>query len=526
MKQLPLGRQSFEGIIQDDNLYVDRTAEIHTMLKAGKYLFLSRPRRFGKSLLVSTLKAIFEGKKDLFKGLWIYDKIEWEASPVIHVDFTVLGHSDPTVLKNSLTNFLENTAKSHDLALSGDDHQTRFAGLLKAIHEKTGKPVVVLIDEYDKPITDLIDQPDLADQNREVLRGFFSALKGSDLHLQLVFITGVSKFAKVSIFSELNNLIDLTIKPAYNNIVGILESEIRQYFPERLAQIAADHDITVDELLLRIRSWYNGYGWTGKDKVYNPWSLLNFLADGTFKQYWFESGTPTFLMKLIREQERPATDFENVLASEALLNSFNIRSLNIVALLFQTGYLTITAAKYSAAGQVYTLNFPNNEVRLAFFYQLLPVFLDKTLGEVEPDVLPLSDLLEAENVPTFMLHLRRVFGKIPYTLHIEEEKYYHSLFYMLLTVLNMKIDLETLTIAGRMDASIEFEKLVYVIEFKFAKPGGKVKSAKSLAGSAIRQMEKRKYAEAFVGLGKKVVLLGVGFFDKNIESTVKVYAGH
>lgn len=524
MKPLPLGRQSFEGIIQDNNIYVDRTREIYTLLQAGKFLFLSRPRRFGKSLLVSTLKAIFEGKKDLFRELWIYDKIKWEALPVIHIDFTRIGHSDPDVLKSALTTFLEKLAVSHGISLQGDDHQTQFAGLLEAIHQKTGKKTAILIDEYDKPITDLIDKPDLADQNREVLRGFFSALKGSESFLHFVFITGVSKFAKVSIFSELNNLSDITLKAPFNNIVGILEPEILQYFPDRLSHISAKHGIPVDELLLRIRTWYNGYSWSGDDRIYNPWSLLHFLADGTFRQYWFESGTPTFLMKLIRQQERPVTDFENTQASEALLNSFNIYNLNIVALLFQTGYLTIVAAKSTTAGQIYTLNFPNSEVRLAFFYQLLPVFLDKNLGEVEPDVLPLPDLLEAENVPGFMLHLRRIFGKIPYNLHIETEKYYHSLFYMLLTVLNAKIDLETLTTLGRMDASIEFEKLVYVVEFKFAKPGGKVKSAKTLANSAVRQMEKNKYAEVFVGTGKKIALLGVGFFDKTIESTVKYYA--
>jgi hypothetical protein len=523
MKPLPLGRQSFETLILDHNLYVDRTEDMFNMLQSGKYLFLSRPRRFGKSLLVSTLKALFEGKQHLFKGLWIYDKWAWEAFPVIHVDFTVLGHSNPEELKNSLDVFLQAEANAYEVRLSKGGHQTQFAHLLKDIHEKTGKPIAILIDEYDKPITDLIDKPDLADANREVLRSFFSALKGSDSHLRQLFITGVSKFAKVSIFSELNNLTDLTLKAAQNNIVGFREEEIRVFFAEYLAPIASKMEISQDDLMTQIRLWYNGYGWTGVETMYNPWSLLHFLSEGIFKQYWFESGSPTFLIKLIWQQERPATDFISVQASESVLNSFDIRNLNIVALLFQTGYLTVTGSKSTLAGQIYTLNFPNNEVRLAFFYQLLPAFLDKTLGDVEPDVIPLTETLEAENLDGFLLHLRRVFAKIPYTLHIEEEKYYHSLFYMLLTVLGAKINLETLTIEGQMDASLELGNLIYVVEFKYGKPEGKTASAKSLASSALRQIEKKNYAEAFVGLGKKIVLLGVGFWDKKIEYRVKAY---
>ena len=354
-KKYPLGLQDFEGIRQKDRLYVDKTKFITQMDEEGKYFFLSRPRRFGKSMFVSTLDCLFKAKKELFTGLDIEDKWDWSVKyPIIRISFSNIGHTEMG-LQIAIRNELDKIAKSYQLVLTEESVSRKFEDLIEKL-QPLGK-VVILIDEYDKPILDYLGtNDDLAIQNRNILKSFYSVLKDSDNYLRFLFITGVTKFSKVSIFSELNNLTDLTLHPHYGGICGITQAELEENFKEELKIHSADD----------IKDWYNGYTWDRKTYVYNPFSLIGFFESGEFKNFWFESGSPTFLINLMLK--KGLYDVENVEIDGIIINEFNIINLNPYSVLFQAGYLTIK--DYDALGDVYHLVSPNREVR-----QSLQIFL-------------------------------------------------------------------------------------------------------------------------------------------------------
>ena len=372
MKNLPLSIQTFRDFIDEDYIYVDKTKQIHDLFATGgKYYFLSRPRRFGKSLLISTLAEIFSGNKELFKGLWIYDKIEWIQHPVVHLDLSKLTFKTPEMLENALDIRIEKIATDYNVHL---DHglflKEKFGQLLEKLSQK--QKVVILVDEYDKPITEHMeaDNIEIAKNIRKVLKNFLGVIKGSDAFLRFVFITGVSKFSRASIFSDLNNLVDITLMDNFADILGYTEAELAHYFAPYIEQMAEKQGISKGYLAETIRNWYNGYSWDGEHFVYNPFSILNLLNANRFRNFWFISGTPTFLIQLIKLNKSEITEFENLTVENYTFDSYDIENIDIVALLFQTGYLTIKKITIEDEEETYHLSYPNKEVRDSFLTYL------------------------------------------------------------------------------------------------------------------------------------------------------------
>jgi len=520
MKKLPISRQTFKQIIKDNYLYVDKTKDIHRLITSGDYIFLSRPRRFGKSLTVSTLKEIFTGNKELFKDLYIYDKIEWNKYPVIHVDFTLISHSDKKVLKSSLCSFLNKTAKQNNIMLKNKFVGDKFKELIEELSINSKEKIVILIDEYDKPIIDHITDMKKASENREVLREFYSVLKGSDEYIKFVFITGVSKFSKVSIFSGLNNLKDITLYDEFSTIMGITQEELNSYFPLYIKELGEKEELSEEETLEKIKYWYDGYSWDGTKRLYNPYSILNLFDSKKFRNYWFSTGTTTFLIELIKKEKYEITGLENITVSEYVFDSYDIENIGLNSLLFQTGYLTVKRVDKKTG--LYTLTCPNSEVKESILNYLLGEMIDKEVSLVKPLYLELKQTFQEEKIDKAIEIIKSIFAKIPYTLHMEAESYYHSLFYIILTLLGVKIDPEVLTDKGRIDGVLEFPDKIYIMEFKYGKGGSKMKS---LLNKAIKQIKEKKYYERFTGEDRKVIFLAVGFIEKEINYKVEVLTG-
>jgi hypothetical protein len=514
MKKLPLGIQTFTDVIKDNYLYIDKTQHIAELIQGGKYLFLSRPRRFGKSLLVSTLFEVFSGNKALFQGLSIYNEIDWQSYPVIVIDFNLISFENEEIFKTSLLSFLDDIAAEQAIKLSKDFIKDKFAELIKKIHDKTGQKVVILIDEYDKPIVNYIDNLDKASKNREILRDFFAVLKSSDAYLRFVFLTGVSKFARVSIFSDLNNLRDISLSPQFATLLGYTQNELESYFAPHIQSLCFKMGIKKAQLLAKIKSWYNGYSWDAKNQVYNPFSILNLFTEQQFDNYWFVSGTPTFLMHLIKNTTYDATLLENKKISKIIFDSYNLENLNLFALLFQTGYLTLTEIDHTGRRPQYILNYPNLEVKEAFITYLFANFTENGLEEIQPAAEDLRYYLQTDDLERFMNLIKALFAKIPYLLHIEQEAYYHSLFYMISVLMGVEIDLEILTDKGRIDGVLPLEDKIYLIEFKYGKAGTDMES---LTQQAIKQIQEKNYGERFLNDSRPRLLLGIGFVEKEMS---------
>jgi len=375
MKRLPLGKQHFELFFREDLLYVDKTPIIYKLIDGVGYYFLSRPRRFGKSLLVDILKNIFLGKQELFKGLWIHDKIDWKVHPVIHLDFSVLEYESLGLAK-ALMKELDVIGKKYQVTLTN----TSSKGKLKELIDKlsTTAPVAILIDEYDKPITDYITDLAKANENRETLSEFYSALKALGDKIQLLFITGIAKFSCGSLFSVLNHLTDISFNEEFASICGITHKELVDNFEPYLERAEKKLNLPREEVLKQIKQMYNGYSWDGENFVYNPFSLLNFLNEQRFRSYWFKTGTPSFLIELLRHNKIETKQVESLQVEDICLASLNIeKGITIEPLLFQTGYWTIKKIEYDNYFPVYTLTYPNLEVRRAFLYNLLEIHDEK-----------------------------------------------------------------------------------------------------------------------------------------------------
>lgn len=357
LPHLPIGIQSFSELRTRNMLYVDKTPQIHRLISTGKYYFLSRPRRFGKSLTLSTLRAIYEGKRELFQGLWIENQWDWEkVHPVIHLSFSSIGYRT-LGLEAAIAAELHIISKTFGVELQEQAIDRQFDELIRKLAQRDGK-VVVLIDEYDKPLIDYLDDIPLAKANQQVMKTFYSVIKDSDPYLQFLLITGVSKFSKVSIFSDLNHLFDLTFAREAVALTGYTQTELEHYFTPYMQEMEDNLGLDHTALLEKMREWYNGYSWDGRTRVYNPFSILNFFRAGDFRNFWFETGTPTFLLKLLREQNLYKLD--NLTVHERTFSSYDIEYLQALPILFQTGYLTIKAKQ---AFGLYTLDYPNSEVR-------------------------------------------------------------------------------------------------------------------------------------------------------------------
>jgi len=381
MHKLPIGIQSFEVMREQNFVYVDKTQTIHHLVTEGMYYFLARPRRFGKSLLVSTLRCLFEGRRELFDGLWIGGpgRWEWQPHPVLVLDFNQIARDTPENLRLGLVRALDHKAQGYQLALSDPLLEGRFVELLVGLHQATQQPVVVLIDEYDKPLIDHLGRGEaalaIARANRDILRSFFGVLKGQDVAriLRLVLLTGVSRFSRVSVFSALNNLQDISSSMRYANLLGYTSVELDDYFAAHIANFAAETGQPVEAIRTGLAQYYDGYRFSGNPlKLYNPFSVLNALRDLRFGNYWFETGTPTFLINLLKEDQYPLPQLEGLEVSASVFSSFDIDRLTPEALLFQTGYLTIQDVQ----DDIYTLNYPNQEVKTTFTEALFFAMLE------------------------------------------------------------------------------------------------------------------------------------------------------
>jgi len=503
MKELPVDVSSFSRMRSRNFIYIDKTEYIYNLFSGGaQYYFLSRPRRFGKSLLVSTLGEIFSGNKQLFEGLWISQSdYDWQQYPVITLDFSTIARKTPEDLEISLILNLNEIAKAYSVDISEAQLlNDKFVMLIKKLADKN--KVVLLVDEYDKPILDHITDIPKAEAIRTVLSNFYDALKGMDNYMRAIFVTGVTKFAKTSLFSGINNLNDISIKPEADAILGYTYEEINTNFDEYLQQIAVDKPLPT--LLEAMQRWYNGYRFSDKEtKVYNPFSVLYYLKDKKLRNYWFQSGTPTFLINLLRQQYNDLSDLKKMELDPDSLVSFQINDIPLVPLLFQAGYLTFV--DYNANEDKFILGFPNFEVEASFKKFLVGVLSYSSRITVDTLRLRLLEALNNNSLDDFCRILLTLFAHIPNTLKIDKESYYHSLFQFAMSLLSLEAQSEYLTNIGRIDMVVPTKKQIYIFEFKL-----NIDSSK-----ALQQILDKKYYERFMELGKEIVLVGISINTKD-----------
>lgn len=492
MQKYPIGIQTLSEIINGGYLYIDKTEYIYKLFD-GKFYFLSRPRRFGKSLLVSTLKEIFNGNRELFKGLWIYDKISWDKYPVIHIDFSQLSYKSEDIVL-LINKRLAEIGNEYNIQLTETHHGLRLKELIEKL-SATNK-VAILIDEYDKPIIDNLEKENIhkAHQNRELLKQFYSILKGSDQYIHFLFLTGVSKFSKVSIFSDLNNLLDLTTHPAYACMLGYTQTELEHYFATEIAQYSA----TTPNFVEKVKTWYNGFSWDAKNTVYNPFSMLIFMQTGHFGNYWYNTGTPTFLLKLLKEKEKGSFSFNSMTIPELVLDKNEIDNLEPMSLMFQTGYLTLKAIDQE--NSTVTLGYPNREVENAFTLMLLAEVNNRASDSTGILVYRLSQCLAEGQVNDFIFELTDLFTGLDYINTPRRESYYHSIFLMVVRLLGYLAQSEVITSTGRIDCVIWAGNYIYIVEFKVGN-----------AADAMAQIKAKNYAAKYANQNKEIVLLGIGF---------------
>lgn len=501
-KLLPIGIPTFRKIIEGDFLYVDKTEMIYELVNnPGGIYFLSRPRRFGKSLLISTLSELFRGNRELFRGLWIDSAAyDWETYPVLHLDFNLYRIHSVAELETSVKYFLNQTATEHGLMLTDTLYFIQFAELISGLAKKYGKQVVVLIDEYDKPLIDNLTNLEESKHIRDFLKGFYRVLKSMDAQLRFLLLTGISKFSKVGVFSDLNNLFDISMLDRYAALPGITQAEVEHYFAERIETFAAKKSLPHAELLEQIRYWYNGFAFSKATLgTYNPFSLLQLFETESFSNYWFESGTPTFLVNLIATGKYTVQELTQLKVEEIAFSTYELENLAIVPLLFQTGYLTIKG--YDESRRVYTLGHPNFEVENAFQVYLLGAF-----SQIEPSLSTsylwqLIDALHEANLTTFFEVLQIFFAQIPYTIQLPREKYYQSIFFLLFKLIGLRAAAEVTTNQGRIDAVVELDNTIYLFEFKL----------NGSAESALAQIKATHYYQQYQGRNKPLHLVGVNF---------------
>ncbi|AJF08078.1 hypothetical protein GSUB_14785 [Geoalkalibacter subterraneus] len=494
MAKLPIGIQTFAKIREDDYAYVDKTPLVHTLIEEGNYYFLARPRRFGKSLLISTLQALFEGRKELFTGLDIEDKWDWGIQyPVIKISFGGVARSLED-MKQDVGNILEENQRRLGLSCKNpQDIGGCFKQLIWEAQQKYGQKVVILVDEYDKLIVDNLDQIEVAKQGREVLKDLYSIIKDSDEYIKFAFLTGVSKFSKVSVFSGLNNLKDISLDSRYATLCGYTQHDLETVFAEHLR--GADME--------RVRQWYNGYNFLG-DRVYNPFDILLFIDSGQiFDNYWFATGTPTFLIKLIRKNNYYIPKLDNLRVSKGLIDSYDIEDIELEPILFQSGYLSINHVEQTDFGTEYSLKFPNREVAISF-NDVIVRYLTGS-GNNLPTKKELLTSLKQGDLQQFENTLTGVFASIPYTNYVNNtigsyEGYYASVVYAYLASLGLDLTAEDVTSKGRIDLTVKLGNRIYIIEFKV-----------DGEGRALEQIKARGYHHKFQGTGKDIYLIGIDF---------------
>ena len=497
-RKLPIGMQTFRDLRESNCYYVDKTAYVGRLLDEGKHYFLSRPRRFGKSLFLDTCKELFEGNEPLFEGLAIHDRWDWSVRhPVLRLSFGSGNFKEPGQLALNLKEQLAAAERRAEVVTDYDTASGRLSALLEALHRQSGQTVTVLVDEYDKPILDALDAPEVARANRDFLRSVYAVVKDSDAHIRFSFITGVSKFSKVSLFSGLNNLTDLTLEPGYSAICGYTDADLDTVFAPELGGLDRD----------QVRDWYNGYSWRGADKVYNPFDILLLFRTREFAAHWFETGTPTFLVDTLFRRRVSSLALDGMVSSTELLSTFDVDDMPTEALLFQTGYLTIESPQPRGGRMFYRLGYPNREVRQSLNQSLL----NRMTGDASRPVahsVRLYDLLLINDFTGLAALFESFFASIPYEWYTNNdiasyEGFYASIFYSYFAGLGLDVVVEDSSSHGRLDMALRFNANVYLFEFKVVELAP--------AGAAMAQLKARGYADKYRDRGEPIHLIRVEF---------------
>ncbi len=514
MKRLPLGIQTFSKLISDSHYYVDKTEFVYKLSKIGTYFFLSRPRRFGKSSFLDTIQEAYQGNEVLFKGLFLEKNWDWSKKyPVIKISF---GSGETTSLEELrliIHDIFLAFQRQFQITLESSSFSGKFKELIELLHKRENRKVVILIDEYDKPILDAIDK-EFAYQVRDELKNLYSVIKDSDRYIQLVFITGVSKFSRVSLFSGLNNLTDITLDPEFSAVCGYTQKELEDTFSELLENVP----------LREVKEWYNGYNFLG-EKVYNPYDILHYLRNKDFRNYWFETGTPSFLIKLIEKRKFPIPSLEKVELSKEMMDSFDIGSIHLETILLQAGYMTIQSVEKLGDMTVYHLCYPNKEVRNSLNDVIL-TFLSSLVSEKEKNKSRLYRILFAGEVEKLKDLFHSFFASIPYNWYTNNdiasyEGYYCSVFYTYFTAIGVEVVTEDATNLGRIDMAVLLNGRCFIMEFKV--------NEMNPEGRAMKQLRDKKYHEKYTdyesqylssGKVKEIYLIGVEFnkTDRNITT--------
>ena len=497
-RRLPIGIQTFRTLRERGCYYVDKTAFVERLLDEGTHYFLSRPRRFGKSLFLDTLKELFEGSEELFEGLHIHAGHDWsQRHPVVRLSFGGSSFTEPAHLHANVMAQLEGVAEQQGVSGRYPTAPERFAYLLRTVHARAGQRVVVLVDEYDKPILDALERPEVALANRGYLRGLYGVIKDSDAHVRFAFLTGISKFSKVNLFSQLNNLTDLTLDPVYSSICGYTEGDLETVFAPEL--VGLDRE--------RVREWYNGYGWRGEAKVYNPYDVLLLLRRREFEAHWFETGTPAFLVDTLFERRVTSVSLDQTVSTEALLSAFDVGRIGTEALLFQTGYLTITGEEELGGKALYRLGYPNREVRQSLNECLLQHLVQDSDHQTANSI-RLQRLLETHDCARLKELFHAFFASIPYQWYTNNqiadyEGFYASVVYSYFAALGYELTVEESSSHGRLDLAVRAGGHVYLFEFKVVEMAP--------PGSALAQLRSRDYAAKYRHLKQPIHLIGVEF---------------
>ena len=501
----PIGIQSFEKIRQGGYVYVDKTDLIYKIAKTSQYYFLSRPRRFGKSLLVSTMEAYFKGKKELFDGLAVASlEKDWTEYPVLHLDLSGVAYNQEDVIAKVLSNALCKWEKEYGSENKSDIPGIRFGNVIEAACQKTGCQVVILIDEYDKPVIDNLDRPELQDKMRETLRGFYGVMKSKDAFIRFGFLTGVTKIGKMSVFSDLNNPTDISMDREYFDICGISESDLKVYFDGSVKELAEANGLSEEECRQKLALMYDGYHFHPKAAgIYNPFSLLSTFKAKEFKEYWFETGTPSFLVKVMRRTSYDVTRLSSDLVGSSLLSDVNTAFLNPVPLLYQSGYLTIKG--FDPRFNLYTLGFPNMEVKDGFLNFLLGYYAPIQRDSTNTLISLMSMDVESGKPESLMTRLDSLFARTNYQIQGDCEKDFQYAMYIIIELMGEYVETERTTSNGRIDILIKTKDYVYIIEIK----------TDSTPDDALAQIEEKGYARPFADDRRRIFRIGVNFSTAN-----------
>ena len=511
MRKYPVGIQSFESLRKEGYLYIDKTELIYRLISTGKYYFLSRPRRFGKSLLISTIEAYYSGQKELFQGLFI-DGTEknWISYPILHFDLSAQKYDSAESLYDILNDILAKWEKKYGTEPSEVSLSLRFQGIIQRAAEKAGKGVVILVDEY-KPMLQAIGNDNLQNTYRDTLKAFYGALKSKDQYIQFALLTGVTKFSKVSIFSDLNNLMDISFDKRYAELCGITENEIHTWLEEDLYDLAANTNMSYEQVCTSLKERYDGYHFTeDSNGLYNPFSLLNTFARMKFGNYWFETGTPSYLAQLLKQNKYNLTRLSNEVVTNDLLNGIDTLANSPIPVLYQSGYLTIK--DYNSRFNVYTLGFPNKEVEEGFISYLLPYYAHVQPAESAFQIMSFIDEIEKGKIEAFFLRLQSFFADTPYEMIRDLELHYQNVLFILFKLLGFYTEAEYHTSEGRIDLLVKTGKFIYLMEFKL----------EGTAEEALAQINEKHYAIPFQADGRRIFKIGVNFSSKtrNIQKWI------